>query len=142
MQRFLFLPIACILLGLLSCSQKPTSGALIAKISTEVVGKWKLIREDGKPATLKKGATGIIEIRADGTLTYEEITEISSDNKVESLNIKQSHGKYHFLDAENMEIEGEDRGQTKKWTVKVSLKDNILTMHKPSGQVDDFERVP
>jgi hypothetical protein len=142
MKRLSLLPVGFLLLGLLSCSQAPKPGDPKPKLDTQVVGKWKHIRANEKPVTIQKDETGLIEIRADGTMTYEEVTEIKVDNKVDTRNVKRSQGKYRFLDDENMEIEGEDRGQIKKWTVKVALRDNVLSLHKLYGQVDEFERVP
>ncbi|MCE9563628.1 MAG: hypothetical protein K8U57_16430 [Planctomycetes bacterium] len=140
MKRLSRLVICVLLIGQASCSRepKPTDAALPNRIA----GKWKHTRQNGEPVTIKPGATGLLEFRADGTLAYEEVTEIRVDGKVDSLNVKPSQGKYRFLDGENIEIEGEDRGQIKTWSVKAALKDNFLTLHKPYGQVDEFERVP
>lgn len=142
MNRLRLLLICFLLLSLPACSQNPAPGVPESRLREQVVGKWKHIRENGKPVTIQKDETGRIEIRADGTITYEEITEIKTNGKLDSRKVKQSQGKYRFIDNENMEIEGEDRGTTKKWTVKVILKDSILTLHKPHGQVDEFERLP
>jgi len=142
MNRLLSLLFGILLLGLLSCSQNSKPGDSKPKLSGQVVGKWKHIRENGNPVTIQKDETGLIEIRPDGTITYEEITEIKFDDKIDSRKVKHSEGKYRFIDDENMEIEGEDRGSIKKWTVKVVLKDNVMTLQKPYGQVDDFERMP
>ena len=140
MRRLCLLAIGALLLGLASCSRAPQPAD--SGLAARVVGKWKLVRESGKPSTVSPPATGLIEFRADGTITYEEITQIEVNGKADPPTAKQSQGKYRFLDGETIEIEGEDRGQVKTWSVKAAVKDKVLTLHKPYGQVDEFERVP
>ena len=125
------------LLAVPACSRPPTPEEAAAR----VVGTWKHVRENGELVQPRTGVSGLLQFGADGAITYEQVTEVETAGKTPTRQVKPTTGTYRFLDAETLEITGDDRGQVKTWAVRAVLAGKSLTLHKPHGQVDEFERL-
>lgn len=100
--------------------------------ATAFVGTWKIVRENGKPAKLPAGHSGIVRHHADGTIT--PVTATGSDGPAQAT--------YRFLDAETLEVT-EAGGKQKKVTYRAVVSGDLLTLHDPErpDRTAELERV-
>ncbi|QDU24105.1 hypothetical protein [Urbifossiella limnaea] len=126
-----------VLLALPACTRPITP----EQASARLVGIWQHVRQNGQPVPPRTDVSGLMEIEPGGVLKREAPVEVYAAGVLQSRNVQKVEDRFRFLDGETMEVTGNDRGQVRTWRVRAVLAGTRLTLHKPDGVVDDYDRI-
>ncbi len=120
----------CVVLVAASCLLVSGCNPLL-DLQAGIVGKWKGIPKNGEAVTTPATELGVIEFRADGTVTSEDVPSFM-----------YGKSRYRVVDPATIEIVTQFRGDETKLTMyEATIVANRLTVWIKDEGVVEFERV-